>query len=146
MNSSRGCLREKANLIVRISASDRKRWTLRSGLCHKWGATCRCTMAPIFHYVLLRRMREQGARTSNRSEQHETMDSGGIRCRGDRIAAVAATEVQPPDHPQTDHSMELMFMNAFEGAYVSQQPSWKVDSWQRGAYRNDDHLKGRPKL
>ena len=74
-------------------------------------------MAPIFHYVLLRGMREQGAREGKRRDQKNTMDSGGkrVRIRGDRIAAVAETEVQPPDHPQTDHSMEHVFMNALKG-------------------------------
>ena len=80
-------------------------------------------MAPIFQYVLLRIIREQGARQRNSSEQLDCESEDVRDKRLLRIAAVAESEVQaPPDHPCEDVRnkrllriaavMELMLINA----------------------------------
>ena len=70
-------------------------------------------------------MREQGARKGNRSEQNACATGIEIVCetslRRDpavaetEVVAVAETEAQPPDPPQTDDIMELMLINASKG-------------------------------
>ena len=103
-------------------------------------------MAPIFHYVLSRIIREQGARKSNRSEHNDCENVCEASLRRDpavaetEVVAIAETEAQPPDPPQTDDIMELILINAWDGAY-----SWdEAYSWKGKAWRNDDDWKSTP--
>ena len=62
--------------------------------------------------------------------------SQNSRSRGDR----STTPRPPTDRPQ--HGAYVH--QCIQGAYVSQQPSWEVDSWHRGSWRKDDDWKSSP--